>query len=176
MSIVFRISAGLVSLLLAGMLSGSSGHSSNPSPLIQQRIDALLKHRLKPEPLPTDPPNPFQVPSGSMRDLGVDGNGAKAAIKATSEVNANTPAVLPAGDASSASSAEVLAGCVARLKIGGLIRMRDQIQIVVNDVPRKEGDIIVVDWNNTAIQLRVVHVQPNQLTLHYGDADVILKY
>jgi hypothetical protein len=147
-----------------------------PSPTFQQRIDALLKQRLRPEPLPIDPPNPFQLITGGVRDVSLEGAAVKPATKPSSEPNGDQVAAYTSGDVGGASSAEVLAGCVARLKIGGMIRIRDQIQIVVNDIPRKEGDVIVVDWNKSSIHLRVVNIQPSQLTLRYGDADVILKY
>jgi hypothetical protein len=168
-----QISLGLGALAIAA-LGASSPHVTNPSPAIQQRIDALLKNRIRPEPLPVDPPNPFQMVSGGVRDISTDGGSTK--TKASGEDTANAPATYPTADAPGTSSAEVLAGCVSRLKIGGIIRIRDQIQIVINDIPRKEGDVIMMDWNSAPVQLRVVRVQANQLTLRYGEADVILKY
>src|SRR5437868_1296145 len=95
MNLFSRASLGLGGLLLSCGLSGSSSHTAAPSPIIQQRIDALLKHRLKPEPLPTDPPNPFQVTSGSStRDLAADGVAVKPATRGANEVNTNLPAAV----------------------------------------------------------------------------------
>lgn len=178
--------ARLPRLLLAAataLLAAAPGYSAAPaaSPpakpalTLQQRIDALLKHRTRPEPLPVDPPNPFVVVSRGLRDTAAaDGKSSVAVENLASAPKAGAPAAAP--EFLAASSAEVLAACAVRLKIGGMIRLRDQIQLVINDVPRKEGDFIAAVWNNSIVQLRLVRLVPGQLVLRFEEAEVTLKF
>jgi hypothetical protein len=137
---------------------------------IQQKIDALLKRRLQAEPLPVNPPNPFQLHGGANRALTPD---EAATQLAAAEAEASLHRVLVP---TTASNLEVLTSIVARLKIGGVIVLKDQIQIVINGVPRKEGDSIFVDWNNTPIVVKIIRLLPGQLALRYLDSEITLKY
>ena len=67
-------------------------------------------------------------------------------------------------------------GCATRLKLGGVIVLREQIQIVVNGVPRKEGDLIAAEWNNTIINLRISRLLPGYMVLRYGEAEATVKF
>ena len=83
--------------LVGGIVLGLAalGHSAvpatAPSPSIQSRIDALLKQRLKPEPLPVNPPNPFQLVSGARRESAPEDFSSKPAV--LDESVANTPTI-----------------------------------------------------------------------------------
>lgn len=144
---------------------------------IQQRIDALLKHRLKPEPLPVNPPNPFQMIGGaSKREGGAEETSAKPSAREDAP-----PAAAPAADnvakeLAGSGASEVLITCASRLKLGGVIILKDQIQIVVNGVPRKEGDTVAAEWNNAIVYLKISKLLPGQLVLRYGEAEATLKF
>lgn len=132
---------------------------------LQQQIDALLKHRLRPEPLALDLPNPFATTGSGVREKPVSSIEIVSAV----DTAADRPAI-------PASNAEVLAACAAKLKIGGVIRMKDQIQVVINDAARKEGDVIAMNWNNSPVQLRIVRLMPDRFLLRFLDAEMVLKY
>ena len=164
-------------LLIAPALGLLSTFAAVPSPAIQQRIDALLKHRLDPTPLPVELPNPFQVVKGSIREYTADDSTAGLPATMTGVVTApaadgSTPPKTPA----TASNAEVLTSAAARLKVGGFIVLNDQIQVVINGAPRREGDMIAVDWNSGLIYLKIVRLLSNEIVLRYGDTDAILRF
>jgi hypothetical protein len=168
-----RAAALLVFIVPGGLVAAGD---TPPSPKIQHRIDALLKHRLKPEALPINPPNPFQVTVGAKRE-GPDDLVSKPATS-----NESATLSLPAAgevqpkDVANASPAEVLIACASRLKLGGIIMLKEQLQIVVNGSPRKEGDVVAADWNNTIVYLRIVRLLPGQLVLRYREAETTVKF
>ncbi len=164
---------------LAGVAAwaATTGNATLPSPTVQQRIDALLKHRLKPEPLPVTPPNPFQT-QGTAR-LSTDELASKPAVADEGPTPATGPGTsdpTQPRETPGASHSEVLIGCAQRLKLGGIIVLKEQIQIVVNGVPRKEGDMIAADWNNTIVYLRIARLLPGHMVLRYGDAEATMKF
>lgn len=165
-------------ILAAGLLAAAAGYSAAPAsssaPTIQQRIDALLKHRTRPEPLPVDPPNPFV--SRGIRESVMASSAPKATVSVESLANVAPAGTNPSPEFLAASSADVLAACAVRLKIGGVIRLRDQTQVVINDIPRKEGDFIAAVWSNSVVQLRLVRVVPGELVLRFEDAVITLKF
>lgn len=136
------------------------------SPPLQRKIDALLQRRAHPEPLPITLPNPFQVNTGLRRDDLAPGTGPEAPAAAS-------PASGPEGEA---TDIEVLTAVAGRLKVGGVIVLKDRLQVVVNGTPRKEGDVIAADWNATLIHVRIARLLPGQLVLRYGKAEVTLKF
>jgi hypothetical protein len=158
--------------LLAGLLPAvSSGAAANDSALIRQRIDALLKRRLKPEPLPVDPPNPFAPVTGTM------GNVAPA--RETAPANAGPtapPGDKPEEETGSATTTELLARVASRLRITGVIRAKNQLNIIINDNPWKEGDYLIVNQGARIIRLQVIRIQSGQLTLRLEDAELVLKF
>lgn len=120
-------------------------------------IDALLDHRVKPEPLPAVPPNPFQL--------------AGATTAATNGGEATVPDVPPVGETPPLTGdVETLARYVATLKLGGLIELNGRVQLMLNQVPRKEGDLIVVHEKDDVVYLQVIRLTPRELTLGYKDA------
>jgi hypothetical protein len=144
-----------------------------PAPItLTQQIDALLKRRLRPEPLPLDLPNPFALPGngGGRRDAAIQ------ALNEPAGAATNPPRTNPNEEARVATSAEVLAESAARLRFGGIMRVQGRVQLVINDVPRKEGDTIVVPWNNTRISLQIVSILADQVVLRYNEADYMLRF
>ena len=163
------------------VLAARGAASTTPAPVsasLQQRIDALLQHRLKPEPLPTNPPNPFQLIGSARR-----GAPEEPAKGAAAGVDASPTAPVGATDEdqnelnpNGSLSSEALITCATRLKLGGVIILKDQIQIVVNGVPRREGDSVAAEWNNAIIYLKITRLLPGQMVLRYGEAEATVKF
>jgi hypothetical protein len=172
-----RILIILAGLLLAAALPGSAAPGAAPSgPTIQERLDALLKHRIKPEPLPVDLPNPFLVFSGGIRESGAENASSRlAAGKETGAGTAGSDATAPAALAPPTTT-EILSDCTARLKIGGIIIVNGQAQISINGILRKEGDLIAVEWNHTTIPVRLVRFVSGQVVFRYRDAEMTVKF
>ncbi len=153
---------------LLAALSPAVAPAVEPSPAaarsgqIRRQIDALLQLRRQPAPLPADPPNPF-VP--------VAPGGATAS---PAENAAPAPEAQPPPDR--ASHAELLARHAARLRIGGLIRLKDQVQIVINDSPWKEGDYLILERSPHLIQVQVARISTGQLTLRLEDAELTVRF
>jgi hypothetical protein len=168
------VSLYLFTVLVTGALGLCPASATTPSPAIQKRIDALLKHRLKPEALPVNPPNPFQMTSGPKRELAPDELSARPAISDDVAAPASTEGQVK--ELAATSQAEVLVSCATRLKLGGIIIIKEQIQIVINGVPRKEGDAVSAEWNNNIVQLRVARLVPGHLVLRYGEAEATIKF
>jgi hypothetical protein len=147
------------------------------SPALQQRIDSLLKHRLKPEPLPVNPPNPFQMIGTAKRESGSEESVSRATASREEIIAATPPATDSAAkDLTATQQSETLISCATRLKLGGVIILKDQIQIVVNGVPRKEGDVVAADWNNSIVYLKIARLLPGQMVLRYGEAEATVKF
>ena len=163
-------------LMLAGAATPPAAKPPSQSERLQQRIDALLKHRQKPEALPVILPNPFEVVSGGA--TGRRGEGTEAEMPAAEDADstAKAAAETPADAPPPGSNAEALARCAARLRIGGMVTLKGQLQIIVNDFPRKEGDVIVLDRNNAMTYLQVVHVAPGELTLRLNEATQTIRF
>ncbi len=158
-----RVALGLGTLLA---VPAATPPASPPPPLTAaQQIDRLLHRRLKPEPLPLDLPNPFVMSAKELKD----------SIIASSPAGADT-----ADDAHEIarplSNAEVLSDGISRLRFAGIIRLKDQIQVVINDQPRKEGDTLKVPWNNTQILIRVQRISSNDVILRYLDVEATVRF
>jgi hypothetical protein len=145
-----------------------------PSSAIQQRIDALLKRRLRPEPLPVNLPNPFQMSSGIVREASPEEAAARSAAEVDGVALAN--AVNQGRVAAVANPVEVLAAVSSRFKIGGIITLKDQLQVVINGMPRREGDSVAADLNGALIFVKIVRLTPGQMSLRYGDAEIAMKF
>jgi hypothetical protein len=155
-------------------VAGLSLASLHGQPSIQQQIDALLKSRLRPQSLPVDPPNPFRDVKAIQRESGGDWLATKPAVPADSDLLGTL--ALADLDPARTTNAAALASCVSRLKIGGLMRVKDNVHIVINDVPRREGDSIFATWRDTSVAIRVVKIQAGELTLRLGDAETVVKF
>ena len=114
----------------------------------KQRLDALLQHRVNPGSLPAVLPNPFQI------------TGATPATGGTP-----SPEASPLTD-----ETELLARHAANLKIGGILEFNGRVQLMINQIPRKEGDLIIISDGDNVIYLQVVRLTTRELTLGYKDA------
>ena len=148
-------------LLLSAAALAAVGTAAGPSEKTRQQIDSLLRHRLKPDPLPVDLPNPFLVIRGSVGFARTDGPGEEDGERKKSAGN----------------SAEVLARHAAELKIGGVVWLKDQVlQIFINELLLKEGDFITLDRNNATIRIQVARIQPGRLILRLDDAEHTVRF
>ncbi len=155
---------GLALVTLAARAAAPDAPLPAPQTIAQQ-IDALLKRRLKPEPLPLDLPNPFVMSAKESKDSIVLSSAPAAAL-----APGETPETKPAGNA------EVLADAIAHLRFGGIIRIKDQVQVVINDLPRKEGDTFKLTLNNASIFLRVQRISPADVVLRYNDIEATVRF
>jgi len=159
----------LVAAVLAGaLLAAPSAPTPEQSAQIRRQVDGLLKARLQPVPLPLDPPNPFIPVTGGPGPAPAPAAGTASPASPNSLA---TPAVDP-----SAEDAEILARYASRLRITGLIRVKGQVHIIINDTPWKEGDFLIVSREPTLVQLQVARIQPGQLTLKLDDAELVLRF
>lgn len=152
---------GAISLVAAAPTGGRTPAQVEKT---QQRIDSMLKNRLKPEPLPLTLPNPFQVVGGTA----TLSEGSAPPTDATTET--------PVPEVVTDSTTEALARYVGKLKIGGYIRINNQPQLFVNDAPRKEGDFIIVEQKDSAIYLQIVQITTSNVTFRLNEATLTVKF
>lgn len=137
--------------------------ATDSSAKIRQRIDALLTRRLLPEPLPADLPNPFETTSAAARS------------RLIARTEPAAVATDPDREAIPARHGDLLADYAARLRISGIMRLKDQILVVINDTPRKEGDLIPVPSTSPRIHLQISRLLPDRVVLRYLDAEIALS-
>ena len=126
------------------------------------RIDALLNHRLKPEPLPTKPANPFLF----------TGPGALFAVKNDGPTNP-TPVVPDTAPNTVMSDEQILAFCVSRIRIGGQVMRGERAHLLINSATYKDGDLIPVRANAEIVYyVKVVRISPGEVVFGYNDVFV----
>jgi hypothetical protein len=157
----------------AGLLWAAPTKPADESALIRQRIDALLKRRQKPEPLPADPPNPFSLTAVGTATPGSPRDNPPAAVAPEPPALAPAP---PGEEADASNPTELLARFASRLRITGVIRLKDQVHIIINDSPWKEGDYLIVNQGARILRLQVARIQPGQLTLRLEEAELVLRF
>jgi hypothetical protein len=118
-----RFFIGLIALVAA---AATPAPGPIPPPSIAQQLDRLLQRRLKPEPLPLDLPNPFVMLAKEAKDSIITQSVAVAEAAPADAMEAIRPV----------ANADVLADAISRMHFGGVIRMKDQVQILINDAPR----------------------------------------
>lgn len=138
---------------------------------IRQLVAALLQKRQRPEPLPAEPPNPFLLTTV------IPGGPGQGRELATAGAEPPAPLVSSAvADAEPAGTAELLARLASRLRIAGIIRLKDQVNIIINDSPWKEGDYLIVNHAGRIVRLQVLRIQAGQLTLRLEEAELVLRF
>jgi hypothetical protein len=135
----------------------------------KERIDALLKNRLKPVPLPANPPNPFLLTEaastttpGSATDHGTE----PAPHDGATVFDVTAPH----------NDAEFLAFYAGTLKISGTVQLNGRPQLIINQSPYKEGDLILLRNKEASIYLKVVRIAPGELTLGYNGVEQTLPF
>jgi hypothetical protein len=126
---------------------------------IREKLNALLAPRRRSEPLPLDPPNPF------MMQAPVSLN------RTPAPAGAERPATPAAPD-----PAATLARFASELKISGMIRLNEQVQIIINENAWKEGDFITIERGGRVVRLQVARIQPGQLTLRLDEAELVIRF
>lgn len=127
------------------------------------RIDALLRPHLRPAPLPVVLPNPFLVIRGTV-DF----------TEAHDPAASKQPAP-PAADLPPLTDAEVLASCVARLKIGGTMQVNDLPQLLINQELYKEGDYVILEHKAALLYVQIVRLTPDEITLRLKEATQTIR-
>jgi hypothetical protein len=155
--------------------TAAAQRAAKQSEEIARRIDTLLSPRLKPEPLPRVLPNPFVVVSGVVSAQRTEGDDATAGEK-TVDTATDTSVNAQADEFPAYTSAELLARCVPTLKFGGVIQLNDKVQLVINNVPRREGDIVSVTLGTNKVYLRVVKIAPGAVTMRLNEAEQVIPY
>lgn len=126
---------------------------------IRQQIEHLLANRRGAKPLPLDPPNPFEIQAPVLL------NTPRAADPAP--LNNAIPPPDPA---------TTLARFASELRISGMIRLNDQVQIIVNDNAWKEGDFLTIERAGRVVRLQVAKIMPGQLTLRLDEAELVIRF
>lgn len=156
------LSAGL---LLAGAPVGgqTSGASTaeikritDRYALTRARIDALLDMRLKPVPLPANPPNPFY--QASTDTIGEE-------ITPVPD-----PAETPVPETADISDIDTLRKYASTLRIGGVITRNNVLYLAINNTTCKVGDIIAVGHKDRPIYLKLLGLSLSEFTLGLNDA------
>ena len=87
-----------------------------------------------------------------------------------------SPFVVLANPGAPPGNAEQLARLASRLRITGLIRIKEQLHVIINDSPWKEGDYIAMESGSGLLQLQVLRIQAGQLTLRLEDAELVMRF
>jgi len=157
----FAVTVGL--LLAAAVASGAPASarakSADQFARTKAHIEALLKHRLNPEPLPANLPNPFQAPGGTAV---VD------APRSGPPGNDPPPPVN--------SDSETLVRLAAALKITGRVKLNDQVHLIINQATYKEGDRIPIYGKSDVTYLQVIRIAPGELTLGLNEAMETVRF
>ena len=148
----------LALLLLAGLLT--SLPAADRFDRTKAHIDALLSHRLKPEPLPAKPANPFLF-SAPGSTLAVTPGGPGPSGPSIPEPTANTLA----------DDDQILAFCVSRLRITGQVQRGGRTLLLINSNTYMEADLIPVRGSaDTVYYVKVVRIAPGEVVFGYNDA------
>lgn len=149
----------LALLVLAGLLPSLHAAAADRFDRTKAHIDALLNHRLKPEPLPAKPANPFlySVPGGSLITPPGPGGPVVPVIP--------EPAVNTVMD-----DDQILAFCVSRLRISGQVQRGGRAHLMINSNTYKEADLIPVRANaETIYYVKIVRISPGEVVFGYND-------
>jgi len=136
-------------------------------------VDALLNHRLKPAPLPAKPANPFLF-TGTGPLFAVNGLPANTPLGPGPSGPAATVVPDPAANAVM-NDDQILAYCVARLRIGGQVLRGEVAHLLINSATYKEGDLIPVRASSeVTYYVKVIRIAPSEVIFGYNDAVVAL--
>lgn len=161
-------------LLTAGTLAGATPSPRNPraKPANQfertkERIDALLKRRLNPDPLPANLANPFQLPAGTVVAELRDGNPPDL----PPDRKGGPTDLLPPD-----SDGEALARYAASLKITGTVKVDGQVHLIINQAPYKVGELLPLIFPSGTVYLQIIRIAPAELTVGLNQAVQSVKF
>jgi hypothetical protein len=140
----------------------------------KQHIDALLKRRLNPEPLPAVLPNPFQLSDDTPTVNSTRTPPGPPSDQSTTvaTIKVDPPAdYLPPG-----SDEELLARYLPTLRVTGTGQLNGRAYVVINSSPYREGDVIIINNKTQKLYFQVLHIAPGEITIGYNDATQVLKF
>jgi hypothetical protein len=146
----------LLALTLTVPLPGQPGNDRFGG--TKAKIEALLSPRLKPEPLPEKPANPFHfTQAGSV------------IVAPTDPVPTQpVPSTLSDDD-------QILAFSVARLRITGLVLRNGIAHLLINSSTYKESDLVPVRTGSDIVYyIRIVRITENEVTFGYNATSVVV--
>jgi hypothetical protein len=152
----------LSSVLCPPPLSAQSGSAAEIKritdryALTRARISTLLDMRLKPVPLPANPPNPFYQAPAEV----IDQQSAPVADPAE--------ALVP--EAADISDIDTLRKYATTLKVGGVITRNGVLHLTINNTTCKVGDIITVGHRDRPVYLKLLSLSLFEFTLGLNDA------
>lgn len=124
--------------------------------LTRARISALLDMRLKPAPLPANPPNPFyQTP---------------AVVIAGETAPVADPVEVLVPETADITDIDTLRKYSTTLKVGGVITRNDVLYLTINNTTCKVGDIITVGHKDRPVYLKLLELTLSDFTLGLNDA------
>jgi len=150
-----------------GQASGASAAEikriSDRYALTRARIDALLEMRLKPVPIPANPPNPFYQ--------------APVEVSGQETTPVTDPAEVLVPEAADISDIDTLRKYSTTLKVGGVITRSGVLHLTLNNTTCKVGDIITVGHKDRPVYLKLLDLTLSDFTLGLNDAklDVPLR-
>ncbi len=124
--------------------------------LTRARIDALLALRLKPVPLPANPPNPFYQAPG--------------VVAGGETTPATDPAEILVPEAADISDIDTLRKYSTTLRIGGVITRNGILHLTINNTTCKVGDIISVGNKDRPTYLKLLGLSLSEFTIGLNDA------
>jgi hypothetical protein len=148
----------LLALVLTGLLPAQGPNDRFGG--LKAKIEALLNPRLKPEPLPEKPANPFQF-----------------TLPGTPVVMPGATEPKPAQPVASVLSDDdqILAFGVARLRITGMVLRGGVSHLLINSTTYKESDLIPVRaTGDTVYYIRVGKIAENEVTFGYNAATLTI--
>lgn len=128
--------------------------------LTRARIDALLDMRLKPVPLPANPPNPFYQAPAEV--IGLETNPAL------------DPAETLVPEAADISDIDTLRKYSTTLRIGGVITRNGVLHLAINNTTCKVGDIITVGHKDRPVYLKLLSLGLSEFTIGLNDATLVV--
>lgn len=140
-------------------VTSSLGRGASPDRFDRTKvqIDALLSSRLKPEPLPNQPANPFYFTGGAQSTLPA------------------SPTDPVPTDSTVLNDDQILAFSISRIRIGGQVQRGGRAHLLINSNTYKEGDLIPVRANaDTVYYIKVVHIALSEVVFGYNDVIVTL--
>jgi hypothetical protein len=146
----------LLALTLAVSLPGQPGNDRFGG--TKAKIEALLNPRLKPEPLPDKPANPFQFTlPGSVIAAPIDPGPTQP-----------VPSTLSDDD-------QILAFSVARLRITGLVLRNGIAHLLINSATYKESDLVPVRAGGDLVYyIRIARITESRVTFVDNDASMVV--
>lgn len=141
-------------LSLAAAQAPADARKPDPFERTRGQIEQLLARRLNPPPFDPTKYSPFAL-------------GPVGGIPKT-EVPDEPPPV--------ATSESLLRLLAPRLRITGYFSREGLSFAVIDTVPRREGDFIIMSHQGAPVNLLVKHVGPDRVVLGLGEAEYVLRY